>query len=542
MECKDRFHVLSLYLDGVLSDEKRGDVEGHLKTCAECRDELAALRNVERRSSMVIQKLQVGEGFVKTVMKKISGRRKAVDGSGSPVNWPVLVALLAATMTLVVVIGVVIVHFAVSEPDVLPPLVGSFSGTSVEVTGPDGESILPQGNSFREGWKAKAGARGACITDGATGARVYLAPGSTLEYPAPRTMTGAVLPVVKGDAFVRARMAFAIDMGRGIVRLPADSAALVSRDNIRAIAGRFTVTPSGEKVELGGFAGESGDVRDFAPSWVPAGELAAPWPCVGGSSRASGWTPLIGPGRNAKAVKLAPVDEGAGKVLTVDGDGTAALRPAASTVRADGTVAVAEAGRIVLRDTEGRELKSIGGIEAIGAPLLAGDDEPIYCAGAVIRHGESTAGPLAGDILTGPAADGKGVAYAIGKGYLLGLGADGELVRLKVPGIVPVRPTVAFSGEVYFAAANDIWKLSRPGGDAANVLVRIEAAPSCQMLIGGEGRVYCATVTGKLLIISAEGSTRAQLDLGSPAESLAIGRGRELYALCNDGTLWKVSE
>jgi anti-sigma factor RsiW len=47
MKCKKAFSAMNAYLDGELSNSAGHKLEGHLKSCPECRDQLKTLRRVE---------------------------------------------------------------------------------------------------------------------------------------------------------------------------------------------------------------------------------------------------------------------------------------------------------------------------------------------------------------------------------------------------------------------------------------------------------------------------------------------------------------
>ena len=116
----------------------------------------------------------------------------------------------------------------------------------------------------------------------------------------------------------------------------------------------------------------------------------------------------------------------------------------------------------VIDEAASAELKTIAGVALVGMPGLIDDDEPVIATGSVIRRGDKVAGPISTKLVTGPAADGEGHAYAVGEGgYLLGLGPEGECMRMRIDGLAPVRPTVTRGGDVFVATGWDIWKLAR---------------------------------------------------------------------------------
>jgi len=274
------------------------------------------------------------------------------------------------------------------------------------------------------------------------------------------------------------------------------------------------------------------DVRDFAPAWVPERHLPSPWPCAGGSNLASGWTPLAGPGAAADVTR----------VKTGGGPGSMAdIETQPMVKRPDGTTARAMDDRVVVADSQGREMKVIA-VKATGAPILLGDNEPVIATGSVLRRGDKVAGPLPEPLATGPAADRDGYAYAVGGEYVLGLGPEGESMRLAVPGLAQVRPTVTRSGDIYVATAEAIWKIARGATALPEApFAKLDSAPSCQIICDGEGRLYCATASGRLTAFSADGSKLFEKDLGSPATDMALVRNNALFVGCKNTALWRIA-
>jgi len=525
MSCPDKHQLLSHYLDGELPGEARAELEAHLKGCEDCRNDLAVMRGIERRTARVIKALQVEEkGFVEKVMRAISGP-------------------LAATL----------IVRAVLNPAQGPPLpvvaklaVGS---GAVEVEYPGGATEnLEGGSELVAGCVVTAGPEGALVELG--GAKVYIGPKSRVGLPvieagAPFLYDGRMF-VKTGDAPGRAASPGAS------IELEAKSSVYMSteRGAIVIPEGRMTFTTKEGKAEHA--AGVTGDARGFRPSWVPESELPSVWPCVGGSHLASGWTPLEGPGVGARVAREPGTWELPVLVLTPEGKPDWLLMKVQGRAeeirgtcsRPDGTGAISLADRVLVFDSASRELKTIIGVTPIGAPVLIDDDEPVIATGSVLKRGDKVAGPISTSLLTGPAADGDGYAYAIGGGgYLLGLGPEGECMRMKIDGLAPVRPTVTRAGDVFVATGWDVWKLARGAEKLPEQAhARVDAVPSCQMVADGKGRLYCVTTRGTRRTFSPGGAQLFEHDLKSPAVGMALGRGRTLYVLLEDGAIWKVTE
>jgi len=553
MSCPDKHQMLSHYLDGELSGEARAELEAHLKGCEDCRNDLAVMRGIERRTDRAIKALQVEEkGFVEKVMRAISGRHRSIGGAGT--NWVVFLSILAGTVLLVALAATLIVR-AVLNPAPCPPLpvvaklaVGS---GAVEVEYPGGATEnLEGGSELVAGCVVTAGPEGALVELG--GAKVYIGPKSRVGLPV--IETGASY-LYDGRIFVRtgdepgraASPGASIELeARSSVYLGTEKHAIVIPE------GRMTLTTKEGKTEHA--AGVIDDARAFRPSWVPASQLPSVWPCEGGSHLASGWTPLEGPGAGAKAERLRS-DMKAIPALALDRSGAPVVdvlyfagplkTPGLGmTRRPDATLAVSYAGEVRVVERGGAELKRLTGISPVGPPVLIDDDEPVIATGSVLKRGDKVAGPISTKLLTGPAADGEGYAYAVGGGgYLLGLGPEGECMRMKIDGLAPVRPTVTRAGDVFVATGWDIWKLARGAEKLPEQAhARVDAMPSCQMVADGKGRLYCVTKRGTLRIFSPGGAQLFEHDLVSPARGLAIGRGRTLYVLLEDGALWKITE
>jgi hypothetical protein len=73
MECSQTKRHLSEYIDGVLNTEKAAKVEDHLKMCADCRDELEALKGmIQTLGSLDI--MEAPKGFMEGVHQRIERR------------------------------------------------------------------------------------------------------------------------------------------------------------------------------------------------------------------------------------------------------------------------------------------------------------------------------------------------------------------------------------------------------------------------------------------------------------------------------------
>ena len=73
---------LEEYLAGVLDPAAQRDIEAHLKTCATCREEVAAMQQVSywMRALKPEQPIQPAAGFYARVMQQIGDRKPTPTG------------------------------------------------------------------------------------------------------------------------------------------------------------------------------------------------------------------------------------------------------------------------------------------------------------------------------------------------------------------------------------------------------------------------------------------------------------------------------
>ena len=103
-------------------------------------------------------------------------------------------------------------------------------------------------------------------------------------------------------------------------------------------------------------------------------------------------------------------------------------------------------------------------------------------------------------------------------------------MRMQIDGLAPARPTVTRKGALFVATTKGVWRIGRGDQTPPNEpWAALPAAPVAQRW-------------AVIVAFSARGRSLFEKPLGSPARGLAIGRGRVLYAHCQDGTVWKVSE
>ncbi len=108
MECSEIIGHLSEYIDGVLDSDRTAKVENHLKSCADCRNELEALKRVIQTLGSM-DGVETPEGFMKGVHQRIE-RRSWWSGISRSLfvpfrlKIPIQVASLATACLLVLLI------------------------------------------------------------------------------------------------------------------------------------------------------------------------------------------------------------------------------------------------------------------------------------------------------------------------------------------------------------------------------------------------------------------------------------------------------
>lgn len=101
MSCEEIKNLLDEYITGELDEQERGEVEGHLVGCADCRRELDELRTIKGELSKLAQ--DVPSGFDERLSAKIKKQKRSVFFSITGIGAS---AAAAAVVVLICLIGI----------------------------------------------------------------------------------------------------------------------------------------------------------------------------------------------------------------------------------------------------------------------------------------------------------------------------------------------------------------------------------------------------------------------------------------------------